>query len=215
MATVTVPSVSAPLSRLLDPGDSAWSGADVQTIDMAPTPMGFQPSMYVIASWKDRAYGQLQKLSVKALHNGKEIAFRLEWEEPEPSINPQDINLFADGAGVLFPVDGKQATIESMGTPEQPVNAWYWRPNLQAAIHGIGLGAGTLQRLTDGAVSGNGVWSDGRWRVVIGRDFTASEGVKIEAPGSVNGSFAIWRGANHERAGVKAFGQTWHEIRLL
>ncbi len=214
MVTIIATKVTAPLAQLVDPDESLWSRAAPQTIDMLPTPIGFQPSVYVIASWTDRPYGTLPRVSVRALHTGKELAIRLEWDELQPIAKPEEIDVFSDGAGILFPLDGKEAPIETMGSPEQPVNAWYWRANLEDAISATGQGVGTVQRLTDGGVMAKGRWGEGRWRVAFGRAFETKEGVPLAAPGAVNASVAVWRGANGERAGIKAFGQTWHEIRL-
>ena len=214
MATIVAARVAAGLSQVLKADDSVWSRAQPQTIALAPTPIGFQPSVYVVAAWRDRPYGLLADLSVRAVHTGNELAVRLEWAEPQPVTQPDDLDIFADGAALLFPMDGVDAPIESMGSPAKPVNAWYWRANLTAAIHATSQGAGSSLRLDDGAVSGVGRWDSGRWRVVLARAFSTPGGVQIAAPGTVNASFAVWRGANQERAGIKAFGQTWHEIRL-
>ncbi len=214
MTTIVAPKVSETLAQIVDPDATIWSSAQTETIDMAPTPIGYQPSVYVVAAWRERPYGAVPRVEVRALHTGKELAFRIEWDEPSPTSAPDDTDKFADGAGVLFPQNGVDAVIESMGTPEKPVNAWYWRPNLTQPIHALGQGAGSVVRLTDGAVAGKGKWAGGRWRVVLARALDAGQGVRISAPGSVNASFAVWRGANQERAGIKSFGQTWHEIRL-
>lgn len=214
MPTIPATRTAASVTTLLDPDGAVWQTARPVTLSMSPTPIGYQPSVYVVASWRDRPYGRLPELQVRALHNGAELALRLEWEEVSPSTKPDDLDTFADAAGVLFALNGASTPIESMGAPEKPVNAWYWRPNLPAALSAIGKGAGSVTRLADESVQAQGSWRDARWRVVFARGFSAREGIGMSAPGSLIASFAVWRGSNQERAGIKAFAQAWHEIFL-
>ena len=214
MTRITAPRTEAAAAALLDPAATAWDAAPVATLAMAPTPLGYQPSVYVVASWRERPYGGLSELNVQALHTGRELAVRLDWHEDGPISKPHDLDVFTDAAGILFPLGGPDTPIDSMGAPEKPVNAWYWRPNLEDALSAIGKGAGTVARLTNGGVHARGEWHDSRWGVVFLRAFAAREGVSMSAPGTVQASFAVWRGANQERAGIKAYAQSWHEISL-
>ena len=68
--------------------------------------------------------------SVKAVHNGKEIAFLLEWEDLEPAarfVRHQD---YADGAAIQFALSQKPPLF-TMGETEGSVNIWYWRADRQ------------------------------------------------------------------------------------
>jgi steroid C-25 hydroxylase gamma subunit len=214
VASITAPKVNVAAGTLLDPDATVWRNARAATLAMEPAPIGYQPSVYVVAAWQNQPYGQLKELQVQAAHNGEQLAVRLEWTEEGPIAKPSDLDVFTDAAGVLFALNGSDTPIESMGTPERPVYAWYWRPTLETPLTALGEGVGTVSRLQNGDLQANGDWRERRWRVVFLRGFSSAHGVRISAPGRLTTSFAVWRGANQERAGIKAFAQSWHEISL-
>jgi len=214
VSQIRAPRTDAQIGDLIDPRSPLWEAAPSTTLEMAPTPLGYQPSVYVVAAWEKKTYGDLPELAVRALHNGRQIAIRLEWPEARPVIRPADLDAFADGAGVLFPLAGSDTPIDSMGSPERPVRAWYWRPDLEKPLSVDGKGAGSATRLPDNGLQAKGEWRDSRWSLVFARDLASRDGLSFVAPSTVHASFAVWRGANQERAGLKAFARIWHEIHL-
>jgi DMSO reductase family type II enzyme heme b subunit len=200
--------------RLADPADTIWAFASPSLLEMAPTPIGFQPSMYVVAAWRDRSYGRLPELAVSALHTGSHLGLKLEWREEQPVREPADLNEFADAAAVLFAPHGPETPVETMGSPSQPVVAWYWRPQLAAPITSSATGSGTMARFPRASVQARGAWSNGTWSLSFVRPLAAEEEPHLQAGSDHTLSFAIWRGANSERAGIKAFAKVWHELYI-
>jgi hypothetical protein len=74
-----------------------------------------------------------ESVSVRAVHNDKEIAFLLEWEDLSPQarfIRHQD---FTDGAALQFALSETLPQFP-MGSKNEPVNLWHWRADRQMDI---------------------------------------------------------------------------------
>jgi len=79
-----------------------------------------------------------ETLTVQAVHNGREIALRLEWDDPiqdQAFLRPQD---FRDAVAVQFPLrsDGRLETAPSfaMGDAQGVVNIWHWKADWEADL---------------------------------------------------------------------------------
>jgi len=212
---VTAARIPAPGERLLDAAAPEWAAAAEETLSLQPTPWASQPSEYARNAWKDRPYGQTATVRVAAAHNGEVLFFRLDWQDETKDDGLRDTTQFADGAAVLFPVRG-DAQLQTMGSPEQPVNAWYWRADLEAPLEITATGLGTTVRLKDGSVSAAGSHEAGAWRVVISRPFSVrGDGIAVLAPGqSGKVGVAVWQGSNQERAGIKATTLDWQPLEI-
>lgn len=80
-------------------------------------------------------------VSVKAVHDGREIAWLLEWEDWEVNgsvLRPQD---FSDSAAIMFSLSPAQPLSRqphfAMGEKGRPVNIWYWRLDRQMDLAGF------------------------------------------------------------------------------
>lgn len=208
---------SAAQQVLLDAGAPQWAGADKAHVAMKPTPIGSQPSDYVRASWKDHPYGKLQTVLVQALHNGQEIAFRLEWDDPEKNDKITG-DTFPDGAALLFPMDG-DAPILTMGDKQHAVNAWHWRADLgDVGRNNVARGLGSTVLSEKSHIVCRAVWQSGVWRVVFARPLSVpdqkAEAVQLKPGQDLRFGVAVWQGQNAERAGIKAFSQAWRTVTI-
>src|SRR3990167_6570376 len=88
--------VNAKAKELLDPAGQAWRKAGSTTVVLSPTPLEMQPTEYVRVSWTGRPYGTASSVRVSTVHNGKEIFFRLQWDDDSPDGKIADINQFVD-----------------------------------------------------------------------------------------------------------------------
>jgi DMSO reductase family type II enzyme heme b subunit len=190
---------------MLDPAGGEWRAVSGEQVHLEPTPLTAQPSRYVQASWRDRPYGRLTGLHVKAAHNGDRLFFHLAWDDETRDDATGDTDRFVDAACVLFP-SGEDAPLAGMGSPEQPVVGWFWRPDLDAPLQVMAQGTGTTRRNPDGDLRAAARFEPGGWRAVISGLRTATPPSKV--------AFAVWQGANSERAGLKAATMDWHELRL-
>lgn len=209
--------VDAKSDELRDPASPLWQRARGNTVVLSPTPLDMQPTEYVRVSWRGRPYGVLSKMRVNALHNGREIFFRLIWQDDSADGKIADIDQFWDAAAVLFPV-APDAPLIGMGMRGKPVNAWFWRADWERPKNVAAEGMGTTQRRDDAALASKARHLRGRWDVVLSRSLNgadAPEGTVVLTPGATSKvAFAVWQGGNQERAGVKAFSPDWQELQV-
>ena len=202
---------------LLDPTASQWQAVPSEAAAMGPTPAENQNSRYAELRARERPYGKLGSLSVRSAHDGKDIAFLIEWADSTQNLDFLD-GKSPDGAGILFPLKG-DAPLATMGSGNQPVNAWFWRADLgEVAQNLTASGLGTVETVGDGPVAARAKWEGGTWRVVLARPLAAGgqaeHAVQLEAGKSVKVAFAVWDGDLGERGGLKSFSQTWLELEL-
>ncbi len=209
--------VDAKSKELLDPGDPSWRRVKASNVVLSPTPLDLQPTDYVRVSWKGNPYGKLSSMRVTALHNGRDIFFRLVWEDDSVDGKIADINQFVDAAAVLFPMSD-DAPLFGMGTTGKPVNAWFWRADWERPKNVAAEGMGTTKRRDDPALASTARHTRGRWDLVLSRSLNgkgAPEGTVALVPGDTSKvAFAVWQGGNKERAGIKAFSPDWQELQV-
>ena len=74
-----------------------------------------------------------EELTVRALHDGRDLAILLSWADATPdatAIRPQD---FRDAAAVAFSL-APEPPFFAMGQPGSPVNIWMWKSERQADL---------------------------------------------------------------------------------
>ena len=190
------------------PEDAAWRAAPAVSVALYP-----QRSVL--------PRGEASKpaaLSVQALYTQKELALRLEWDDPTQE-NRRDIGQFADAAGIQWPVrqeTGAGLPYIGMGNPGSPVALWLWRADGPAeTLAAEGFGSLTAQP-PDG-VEARGQWQDGKWRVVFRRALAASgeHALRLEPMklGQVPIAFTTWDGAVKQRNGDKKLS-AWQYLKF-
>ncbi len=201
--------------ELLDPLSTRWSQVPQEVIALEGTPVQLQPSRYIRAKWSDRPTGSVYALGVRVARNDRHLFFHLEWRDPTPNREYGD-RAFPDAAGILFPLNDS-APLQTMGSPEAPVNAWYWRADTDAARNLVASGLGTVEDAGEGRLSARSSWQEGVWRVVMSRPILGprrSPAVRFRAGRPVRVAFAIWEGSNGERGGIKSFSNAWRDLTL-
>ena len=202
---------------LLNPAAQQWAKVPAEEMIMGGTPLHRQPSKYVRAAWAGKPLGAVRFLKVQAAHNSKDIAFRLEWADPTENRDHGDGSVFPDAAGVLFPLNG-DAPLESMGSADAPVIAWYWRASMadeDDAQELIARGAGSAEQAPKSLSQARARWLEGRWEVVFARPLEANgNGARLAAGKPAKVAFAVWEGSSQERAGIKSFSKRWQELEI-
>jgi DMSO reductase family type II enzyme heme b subunit len=205
------------VEALLDPDGQVWSGAGEDPVQLIGTPAGLQPTAAIRNTWMNRKIGAVERVQVRALHDGEVLALRLEWEDVTRNDSQTDTLAFADAAAIAFPA-APGAQIATMGAPEAPVNAWYWRADEgDRGRQLVAEGIGETRPVPGDAVRVRGTWKQGRWRLVIARALrmdTREPVVQLAAGAVTHYGVAVWDGANQERGGIKAFSGAWRELRL-
>ena len=202
---------------LLNPGAAQWGKVAAEELRMGATPLQLQPSRYVRTAWAGKPLGAVRFLKVQAAHNGQDILFRLEWPDETENRDHGDGSVFPDAAGILFPLNG-DAPLQTMGSEQAPVNAWFWRANLaeDEAQNIVARGLGTVEETEKSHIQARARWQDGRWQLVFARPLAVdgSQAVPLGSKKSAKVAFAVWDGASQERAGLKSFSKEWQELLI-
>jgi DMSO reductase family type II enzyme heme b subunit len=198
-----------------DPDSGIWSGITARKVSLVPAPVAMQPSKYILGKWKDGEYGKVGSLGVQVLHNGKELAIRLEWENPQSNLRRFENNDFPDGAAILFPLTQHASLF--MGAPGEPVDIWHWRADRPDSAHGnLATGIGTSEVMDEDAAVTRSLYKGGRWAVVYRRALSvaapATQVAQFAVGETIRMAFAVWDGGNAERGGLKAFSPQWLEV---
>lgn len=210
-----VKKIQIPSETLLDPDAPAWEEVTLEEVSLQPTPIAFIPSTYVRETVKEAEIGKVKAIDVKTMHNGKEIFFRLEWEDKTHNTETVGPNFFADGVGLMFAL--RPNSIILMGSVGLPVDLWYWRPDLDKPQNFMADGLGTSRITKEGHIFARAQWENSRWKVVLSRTMKMVEKFELIQfkPGeAVKVGFAVWEGSNRERGGVKSYSFDWTELLL-
>ena len=117
-----------------DPASPIWKRAPATDVLLRPL-------------WLKESY--VDRVRVKSLHNGKEIAFLLEWDDAMMNADVQRTQDFGDAAALQFPITpvqlhgaGRPEPPYLMGDAQGPVNIWQWKATLESGRYrAIPLGA--------------------------------------------------------------------------
>ncbi len=188
-----------------DPTASAWNSVAASQFPMSPQ-----------VHWPTRIQEVTVKdVRVRGLHDGKQVAILLEYDDPT-----QDPD---DAAAIEFMVGDKKAHFahgQPMGQVEGgPVNIWFWKNKDAKALDMNARGFGTLKVQDQQDLKGKGVYQDGKWKVVFSRAVTTGDANDTQfKPGEfINIAFAVWDGQKDpasgdlkEKGSQKAVSSWWY-----
>src|SRR5438876_225207 len=170
---------------------------------------------------------------VQAVHNGRELALRLCWDDRTLSPDtawlaferrvletvasddstPAVAGVWPDQVAVQLPrhiPDGMERPYFLMGTGTDPVYQWRWTSEPRRAVAGLARGLEQFDTL-GGAPESQAVWDHGEWRVVLTRSLatpdTANE-LQFVAGRAIPVALFAWDGPNGEH-GSRLAGRTW------
>ena len=195
--------------ELGDPNSSIWSKLPEIDLPMIPAPLKGNPGIKRISPFIEKStdHGTIKRLKVKAAHNGNSVAFLMRWENKQND-KIVDLDDFVDGAAIMFPLTPKASAI-TMGSPTDPVNAWYWKANIDSlAFDVVAEGYGTSGRSTPPShpINCAATYEKEHWHLVLMRNLTGEPGKIQFHPGQqTRFAFALWDGQNKERSGRKSF----------
>ncbi|WP_173046192.1 ethylbenzene dehydrogenase-related protein [Nitrospira sp. KM1] len=175
------------------PDDAAW-------IKVTPMTLPLSGQIITRPVWPEPT---ARALTVRALHDGTDIAFLLEWQDNTKNdrLTP---GTFRDGVAIGLPL-GDAPAFFCMGQLDHYINIWHWKADWQSDIDRraarssekqregvrtfeviprrissvedlIGGGFSTLTtKEKQGRVQGKATWKDGVWRVVMRRPLVGEE----------------------------------------
>jgi DMSO reductase family type II enzyme heme b subunit len=213
LVSLEVSPVGAGLESLLSTDAQEWERVEEVVVPVEPTPLDRQPSAYVQVAWRDRPRSGVGQVRVRAAASDGGFAVRLNWTAARPVRLIDDVNVYPDACAVIFPADGREAELSTMGSPKHPVRAWHWRAGSDPPFVVTATGIGTVERIAEQAVQGRASWTDVSWQVALVGALGAG-GVPLEKGSALPVAFAVWSGAARERAGLKSFSPQPCELRL-
>jgi hypothetical protein len=113
---------------LPDPTAQVWNEVQPVTIALRPQQIA-----------RPFGGGASKELSVQALHNGRLIAFLLEWADATKDQEAAQTDRFSDAVAVQFPVELEANPSPFMGDAQNAVNIWQWQAAWQRDIDEGGL----------------------------------------------------------------------------
>ncbi len=206
--TVSVVRAEGPLDTPDAPG---WSSVPEHRIDLQPAPP-VHPSLAL------EQPGGAAPLFFRVARDAERFWVRLRWQDATQDAEDA-FDRFPDAAALQFALQEGEKTSPMMGSPDAPVNIWYWKSSTNRAEDLAAGGFGSLTRLSAQDVSAASRYpggDDAAWSVVLSRAFEASgEHRAAFGPGaSVPVAFAVWQGARAERDGNKLVSLGWVELRF-
>lgn len=112
----------------LDPDASVWKQAEPVTIQLLPQQMTLP-----------FGGGSISSVQIRALHNGREIAFLLEWSDPNKDAELAPLDKFSDAVAISFPIELDPLPSPLMGDAENGVNLWHWQAAWQRDVEEGGI----------------------------------------------------------------------------
>jgi DMSO reductase family type II enzyme heme b subunit len=163
-------------------------------------------------------------VDIQALYNGKEIAFRVVWDdrtESKPG-SSGGAETFVDAMALQFPAklsEGSERPYFLMGDSKRPADLWYWRNDSpDKAVLVQTTGAKSFQPGDNpGGLRAQGVVDNGQYRVVLQRTLrtkNAGQEIQFEVGKFLPFSVTTWDGSNGERGGGKRTVMAWYNLYL-
>jgi DMSO reductase family type II enzyme heme b subunit len=188
------------------PSAPVWSRIPHDVVELSPTPIGLQPTEYIRVKWDQIPYGATPNVAVAAVHDGQSMAVRMKWQCPEK--HPKD-------AAAMTMIASGEPILATMGGEDAEIHILHWmasKPELRSVV-ATGIGSSRLGGALKTSVAAT--WENGEWTVVLVRQLgSGAEIAPLSAGAKQSVGFAVWRGANNERAGLKAFSEDWMELAL-
>lgn len=204
------------IKNYLAPGSPFWARIAAVQVDMMPAPLEMQPTAYIRTAWANKKYGQTAKLEVASVHDGETWALRATWNGNGSSEREvKDVLAkFPDALAIALPVRNNPV-LALMGTKDAPIHYLRWRSNKEGVLSQLATGIGLAAPGPEIKRSAQAVIDGTTWHVVITRALgTGQDIAPLEAGKKTGIGFALWRGANDERAGTKAFSIEWTALEL-
>ena len=169
--------------------------------------------------------GSIKAVTVKAIHNGKEVAFLLEWADPTKDATMNGLDFFRDAVALMFPLDPQNPAEplmghRYMGERSALVNIWQFKADWNEEGRSFPVedlnaaGPGTLTTQDRQDVSGKGLHRSGRWKVIFFRSLQTDDEDDAQFwPGLKTWvNFAVWDGSHKDNAGQKSVSEIWHQL---
>ncbi|MFT4922380.1 MAG: DMSO reductase family type II enzyme heme b subunit [Haloarculaceae archaeon] len=156
----------------------------------------------------------VERATLAAAQTDEQLYLRLSWGDKTRDRSTSSLRLFADAVAVQLPTNTSVRPPIAMGSPNNPVNVWYWSA-ANSTEELIAGGPGSTTPFDQTQVATDATYSDGRWHVVVSRSLDAPGTNRTTIPGDADMDLAVavWNGSNMERSGQKS-ASDWHYLAL-
>lgn len=156
---------------------------------------------------------RIQGIWVRALHNGSEVALRLEWHD-----RFVDRGEVFDALAVQFPaelLENDERPYFVFGEAGKPVNLWVWEAGSNSIQEQNGEGVGTRAAQSSQDLTGQAEFEAGAYTLVVKRSLTTGNGEDLQIPQGqfIPIAFAAWDGASGEVGEAGSIG-SWQLLYL-
>jgi DMSO reductase family type II enzyme heme b subunit len=193
-------------AELADGRAGAWLAVEKEQIVLVPSPIGMTAAVSPYMS-KLSGHGKVDRIGVQMVHNGATLSIRLSWDDPDKDDKLNDLDQFADGVAIMFPLLAGASAL-TMGSSEKPVNAWLWLADQAEPFDVLANGYATSQRRspTSSGLLASSYHENDTWTIVFQRPLKApDESYASIEPGTLTAfALAVWEGSNRERSAQKS-----------
>ena len=203
---ILAPMIEGPLPTIAD--DPAWQQAEA----------GYYPLVGQLMREPRNFTPGIQAIWVRALHNGTELALRLEWNDRFADQGDTADLPTADSLAIEFPAElsaNDERPYFVFGEPGKPVNLWVWDANGNTIEEQTSEGVGSQVAQANQDLTGRVEYEAGRYALVMSRALASTDPADLQIPLGefVPIAFAVWDGASGEQGASGAIG-TWQVIYL-
>jgi hypothetical protein len=108
----------------LDPDAAPWPTAPETTIELGPQDLALPQQIQAVIS----------TVRVRALHDGKMIAFRLEWDDAGDDESTVRVDDYRDACAVLLAAGAADPDVRMMGSATSPATLLHWKADWQRDV---------------------------------------------------------------------------------
>ena len=203
------------LRSVNDPDDNIWERLPEYRAHLAPAPP-VHDSVALRVNESDEG----QDIYFTLARTSERFYVRLRWRDDSRDTATR-MDRFRDGAAVQFAI-GDEATSYIMGSgPDEPVNIWYWRSDLDSVESLAAGGPGSTTRLDEQPVTGDSLYlphssaNASQWVLVMSRPIQTSGAHQVSLERDrVPMAFALWQGSTEQRDGLKNASEDWILVNM-
>jgi DMSO reductase family type II enzyme heme b subunit len=100
-----------------DPGDEEWERAAEKIVPLGPQDIALP----------NRSTPSVAEIKVRALHDGRAVAFRIEWADAQIDDLTVAVDEFRDACAVLLAPGSGDPALRTMGSTDQPAVLLHWK----------------------------------------------------------------------------------------
>jgi DMSO reductase family type II enzyme heme b subunit len=191
-------------TQLLKSTDALWQNVKMYQIDLA-----LAPPVHQSITLRQSTAAQPAPLNFQVTQDSQNFYIRLSWQDDSEN-KVHAFEKFADSAAIQFAIKGKDTTSFMMGSPDAPVNIWYWNAAKAQTQNLAAGGFGTLSPTEQQVVSTQASYQNNHWSVVFSREKAITGDYQVDlSKQDIDVVFATWQGNTKQRDGLKATSGNW------